>query len=182
MLESMATPAAAAAIVASSDDAIIGLTLDGIVTSWNAGAERIYGYSAQEMVGYRIHRIVPTELHEAESSRVARAGKGEGVRTSDVPRVRRDGARLVLSSSLFPVRDDRYRIASVGVIERDVTQQRAMEAQLLQAKRMELVARLAGGVAHEFNNINTAIRGLVDFVSPHVTEPGARADLEGIGQ
>lgn len=182
MLESMVSPAAAAALIGWSDDAIIGLTLEGIVTSWNAGAERMYGYTAAEMVGYRIHRLVPHELQEAERHRVERAARGDGVRAWDAPRVCRDGSRLIVSSSCFPIRDDRYRITAVGVIERDVTKDRAIEAELFEAKRMEVLARLSVGAAHEFNNINTAILGFANRLSERQTDAASRADVDGIVQ
>jgi PAS domain S-box-containing protein len=182
VIEPVVSPGTAAALIGSSDDAIVGLTLDGIVTSWNPGAERMYGFSAAEMLGYRIHRLVPLELREAEARRIERAAGGTEIRTLDAPRLCRDGNRVIVSSSCFPVRDDRYRITAVGLIERDVTRERAMEAQLLQAKRMEAVARLAGAVAQEFNNISTAILGLAKLVSERTTDTAVRTDADAIMQ
>lgn len=180
---SLPEPAATAAIIHCSDDAIIGLTLDGIITSWNPSAERLYGYTADEIVGYRLHTIVPEELWPFVQSRLTKVRRGAPHRVSDLPRLRKDGQRRVVSSGMFPVRDDRQNVASIALIERDITEERALQALLLQAKRTETVGRLAAGVAQEFNNINTAILGLVEFVEQEVCAvPGALADLREIAR
>lgn len=172
-----------AAIVESSDDAIIGLTLAGVVTSWNPAAERSYGYNAAEMIGQRLTRVVPSELHDAERRFVENVAAGGRMGNVDTSRLRRDGGRLVVSLSLFPITDAAGRTQAIAAIERDVTAQRALEAQLLQAKRTEAVGRLAGGVAQEFNNINTAILGLVEFVAQDLPpESTAQQDLNEIAK
>lgn len=174
------TPPLADALVRSSDDAIIALTLDGVVTSCNPAAERLYGVRAEEMVGRRLCEMVPDDLQDAETRRIARVVAGETQRAPNTVRMRRDGVRVVVSSSMFPVRDERQRVVSLGLMEQDVTEQLARQAGVLQAKRMDVVSRLAGGVAQEFNNINTAILGLADFIAPHVGAAEARADLDDI--
>ena len=172
-----------AAIVESSADAIIGLTLSGIVTSWNPSAERLYGYSAAEMLGERSLRIVPPELHNVEQRLIDKVAEGARIDSLDTSRLRRDGGRLIVSLSMFPITDGEQRPIAIAAIERDVTNHRALEAQLLQAKRMEAVGRLAGGVAQEFNNINTAILGFVDFVAQRLPQGDAsRSDLDAIAE
>jgi PAS domain S-box-containing protein len=173
-----------AAIVEFSDDAIIGLTLDGVVTSWNAAAERMYGYSAEEMIGQDTARIVPADVYAAEQQVfLTVADGGPRVESSDTSRVRRDGAHLVVSRSLFSIEDSDRRTIALAAIERDVTRQRSLETRTLKAKGTEAVGRLAGGVADEFNNINTTILALVEFIGQDLTEASrAREDLDEIAK
>jgi two-component system cell cycle sensor histidine kinase/response regulator CckA len=167
-----------AAIVESSEDAIVGLTLAGIITSWNPAAERLYGYSAAEMVGGSTERVTPSELHEVEHRLIARVAGGARIASLDTSRIPRTGGRLIISLSLFPIIGPDGAPIAIASIERDVTRQRALEAQLLQAKRMQAVGRLAGGVAQEFNNVNTAIIGLVDFITADLpVDSPSHADL-----
>jgi len=181
MTESITTPAAAAAIVAASEDAIVGLTPDGVVTSCNAAATRVYGFAPAELIGSSFDRVVPPELQGAERRRLEHAARGERLPAVDTARIHRDGGRVVVSSSVFPIPDAHGQVTTFGLIERDVTQQRALEAELLQAKRMETVGRLARGAAQEANNINTTILGLVDFVAARIADdPTAWRDLDEI--
>jgi two-component system cell cycle sensor histidine kinase/response regulator CckA len=172
---------ALAAIVQSSQDAIIGHSLDGTITSWNPAAERMYRCSADDVMGHPASRLVPPELHDVERRLIERVARGAVVTTVDTTRVRVDGSRLLVSLSLFPILDEAGKALALVAIERDITHLRAVEAQLQQAKRIESVGRLAGGVAQEFNNINTAILGLVEFVGA-VLPPGktGREDLDEI--
>jgi PAS domain S-box-containing protein len=94
-----------AAIVSSSSDAIIGKTLDGVVTSWNAAAERTFGYERSEMVGQSVFKLIPDELHDAEREVLARLRRGESVELSETERVRKDGKRIWISLSVSPIRD-----------------------------------------------------------------------------
>jgi two-component system cell cycle sensor histidine kinase/response regulator CckA len=170
---------ALAAIVQSSQDAIIGHSLDGTITSWNAAAERMYRCSADDVMGHPASRLVPPELHDVERRLIERMARGAVVTTVDTTRVRVDGSRLLVSLSLFPILDETGKALALVAIERDITHLRAVEAQLQQAKRIESVGRLAGGVAQEFNNINTAILGLVDSSAPcyRLAKRGAKTSM-----
>jgi PAS domain S-box-containing protein len=171
------------AIVESSDDAVIGLTLAGIVTSWNAAAHRLYGYSASEMIGQDMTCVLADELRDAERQFIADVAAGGHVGNVDTPRVRRDGERIVVSLSIFPIRDATGQPQAIATIERDVTAQRALEAQLLPAKRTEAMGRIAGGMAQELNNINTAILGLVEFIAQDLpADSSSRDDLDEIAK
>ncbi|HEX7020017.1 MAG TPA: response regulator [Gemmatimonadaceae bacterium] len=176
-------PVTAAAVVRAADDAIVTIAPDRTITSWNPGAERVYGYAAPEVVGKPLSTIVPADIRAAEEALVARALSGAHVPAFDTTRLHKQGNRLVVSVSFVPLQDDGGSIIGMASIARNVTAQRALEAQLLQVKRMETVGRLAGGIAQEFNNINTAILGLVEFVlkdlPPHSP---VRDDLEEITQ
>jgi two-component system, cell cycle sensor histidine kinase and response regulator CckA len=148
------------AVVESSDDAIVSKDLDGTIRTWNRAAERIFGYTAAEMVGDSIFRLIPPDLHDEEHGLLARIRAGEHISHYETTRVRKDGRRILVSLTLSPLFDGKGRLIGASAIKRDVTSQRAMENQLEQARRMEAVGRLAGGIAHDFNNLLTVIGGL----------------------
>jgi len=116
-----------AAIVASSDDAIVSKTLDGKVTSWNAGATRIFGYEADEMIGQSILRIIPPELREEEVEIVARLARGERIDHFDTVRVAKDGRRLNISLTVSPLRDRSGRVVGASKVARDITDRKQSE-------------------------------------------------------
>ncbi|HEY3066055.1 MAG TPA: PAS domain S-box protein [Methylomirabilota bacterium] len=111
-----------AAIVDSSDDAIVSKTLDGVVTSWNAGAERIFGWTAAEAVGRHITFIIPKERHAEENDVLARIMRGEVLDHFETVRVAKDGRLLNISLTVSPVRDSAGRIVGASKIARDVTE------------------------------------------------------------
>ncbi len=121
-----------AAIVSSSDDAIVSKTLDGTIQSWNAGAERIFGYKDDEIVGKPITTIIPKELHEEEREILASLARGERVDHFETVRVAKDGRRLDISLTVSPVRDRSGRVVGASKIARDITEhKRAEEMQQL---------------------------------------------------
>ncbi|HRE45045.1 MAG TPA: PAS domain S-box protein [Terricaulis sp.] len=121
-----------AAIVSSSDDAIVSKTLDGIITSWNAAAERIFGYSAEEMIGQPITKIIPTELLNEEAHIIAMLRRGERVEHFETVRLGKDGRRLDLSITVSPMLDNTGRIFGASKVARDISgRKRAEEVQRL---------------------------------------------------
>jgi PAS domain S-box-containing protein len=142
-----------ALIVDSSEDAIIAKDLDGIITHWNKGAERIYGYTSQEMVGKSITLLAPKDRREEIPETLARIRRGERIEYYESIRVTKDGRHLDMSISVSPIRDMDGKIVGASAIGRNVTAQKRAEEQLRQAQKMEAIGRLAGGVAHDFNNI-----------------------------
>jgi PAS domain S-box-containing protein len=133
-----------AAIVASSTDAIIGKTLEGVVTSWNAAAERIFGYTKAEMVGQSIFRLIPEELHDAERTLLAQIGRGEVVEVSEAERVTKYGQRIHISVSVSPIRDPQGRVVGCSSIKRDVTERKQAAEILKQSQeRLRLALRAA---------------------------------------
>jgi PAS domain S-box-containing protein len=116
-----------AAIVASSDDAIVSKSLDGYITTWNAGAERIFGYSAQEMVGQHITRIIPAELRSEEDDILARLQKGERIDHFETVRVAKDGRRIDVSVTISPIRDASGKPVGASKVGRDISDQKHFE-------------------------------------------------------
>jgi PAS domain S-box-containing protein len=153
-----------AAIVRFSADAIISRTLDGVVTSWNPAAERLFGWSAEEAIGRSISFLVPPDQFDAEARCTKRLRRGECVEQIETVRVRKDGTRIDVAITLSPLWDRAGLVVGVSNIARDLTEKRLLEQQYRQAQRMETVGQLAGGVAHDFNNLLTVISGCTDLL------------------
>ena len=116
-----------AAIVSSSNDAIIGKTLDGIITSWNAGATRMYGYTAEEMLGRSVTVLMPEEIRDQEEAILARLRRGERIEHFDTVRLTRDGRRIDVSLAISPVRDGSGRIVGASKVARDISERKRAE-------------------------------------------------------
>jgi PAS domain S-box-containing protein len=182
-----------AAIVASSDDAIVGKTLTGIITSWNEGARRIFGYTADEMIGQPIQRIMPEDRVEDMSRILAKIRAGERVEHFETERVRKNGERIQVSLTVSPIRDASGRIVGASKIARDVTERRRAEsalaayaldnARLYEAERQaraeaEAASRakddLLSIVSHELRTPLTSILGWVTLLRQ------GRLDADGV--
>ena len=150
-----------AAIVESSDDAIVSKDLNGIVSSWNSGAERMFGYRAQEMIGKPITTIIPPELHADERRILETIARGERIEHFETARVTRTGERIEVSLTISPIKDETGKIVGAAKIARDITQQKKAERALHTSERLAAVGRLAATVAHEINNPLAAVMNLV---------------------
>jgi two-component system, chemotaxis family, CheB/CheR fusion protein len=123
-----------AAIVASSDDAIVSKTLDGLIQSWNAGAERIFGYEESEVIGRPITIIIPPELQEEERRILDLVRHGERVDHFDTIRLTKDGRRIAISLTVSPVRDSRGTIVGASKVARDISERKAAEQALRESE------------------------------------------------
>lgn len=150
-----------AAIVESSDDAIISKDLNGIVTSWNAGAQRMFGYKQEEIVGQSIIKIIPEELHDEETRILATLRRGERIDHFETVRVTKSGERIEVSLTISPIKDQTGKVIGVAKIARDITQRKKTEQALRTTERLASVGRLAATVAHEINNPLEAVTNLV---------------------
>jgi PAS domain S-box-containing protein len=184
------TRALLAAIVQSSNDAIISRSVEGTITSWNPTADRLFGYSAEEALGSPITIIVPPDRIDEARALLARVTSGERIEDFETIRRRKDGAEVAVSISIAPVFDTSGKVIGVSNTVRDLRAfRRAEEAvrraedQLRQAQKMEAVGRLAGGVAHDFNNILSVILSYSEMILAEMT-PGEPigADIEEIRQ
>ncbi len=167
-----------AAIVESSEDAILSKTLEGTVLTWNAAAQRMYGYSAADMIGKSIYTLVPDRLQQEERAILERVRRGEHVQHYETMRRRRDGTEIAVSLTLSPLRDASGAIIAASSIQRDITEQKRSEETLRQAAKMEAIGVLAGGLAHDFNNQLYAVSGFAHFIGRDPgLGPAARQDL-----
>lgn len=150
-----------AAIVESSDDAIVSKDLNGIVTSWNPAAERIFGYTAEEMIGRSIRTIIPPELQADEDRILATIARGERIEHFETVRVAKSGEPIDVSLTVSPVKDEAGHVVGAAKITRDITEHKKTERALHTTERLAAVGRLAATVAHEINNPLEALTNVV---------------------
>ena len=124
-----------AAIVDSSDDAIVSKTLEGVITSWNAGAERLFGYTAKEAIGRHISMIIPLDRRDEETSIIARLSQGERIDHFDTIRLRKDGSKLETSLTISPLRDASGKIIGASKIARDIGGRKRIERELHESEQ-----------------------------------------------
>jgi PAS domain S-box-containing protein len=137
MLEAPDYATRLAAIVECSDDAIISKDVDGVITSWNAGAEQLFGYSAEEAIGQPVTIIIPPDRLDEEASILARIRQGERVRHYETVRRRKDGATLDVWLAVSPIRNAKGEVIGASKIARDITdRRRAQERQILLLREM----------------------------------------------
>jgi PAS domain S-box-containing protein len=170
-----------ALIVDSSQDAIIGKNLDGIITHWNKGAEGIYGYAAEEVIGKPITLLAPPDRQDEIPKMLESIRKGQPIEHFETLRVTKDGHHLNISLSISPIRDATGGIVGASTIARNTTAQKKAEEQLRQSQKMEAVGRLAGGIAHDFNNILGIISACAELLRAHISgEPAAQELLDHV--
>ncbi len=150
-----------AAVVESSDDAIITKDLNGIITSWNAGAERIFGWTAAEAVGKSILLIIPPELHPDETMILGKLVRGERIDHFETVRVTKSGERRELALTISPVRDETGRVIGASKIARDITSRKRAEEALRMSEKLASAGRMAATIAHEINNPLEAVINLI---------------------
>jgi PAS domain S-box-containing protein len=176
------------AIIDSSHDAIIGKELDGSITSWNKGAESLYGYTEEEMLGRNVSVITPENLRMELADILARIGKGERIEHHETQRVAKDGTVLDISITISPIRDATGALVGASAIGRNISERMELErdrslleGRLRQSERLESLGQLAGGIAHDFNNLLAVILNYSEFVKRELDDKErALADLDEI--
>lgn len=163
-----------AAIVENTDDAIISKTLNGIITSWNAGAEKIYGYSAEEAIGKHISILIPPE-HAGDIGHILeRVGNGDLIRHYETTRIRKDGSKILVSITISPVKDADGRIMGASTIARDISEQkRAADALLHANKKLNLLSSIT---RHDINNQLMALSTFLELSGDCLHEPDQLAE------
>jgi len=155
-----------AAIVESSNDAIMSRALDLTILTWNAGAGRLFGWTAEEAIGRPISMLIPPDREEEIARNITRLQAGLPLTAYDTVRLTKDGRRIEVSVTQSPIKDGHGEMTGVSIIFRDITERRRaeearreLEVQLREAQKLEAIGTLAGGIAHDFNNILGAIIG-----------------------
>jgi PAS domain S-box-containing protein len=155
-----------AAIVDSADDAIASKDLNGIVQSWNEGAHRMFGYTAEEMIGQPILRLIPEELHYEEDEILRKLRAGERIEHYETTRQRKDGSRIDVSITISPIRDGAGRVVAASKIARDISDRKRIERLLIQSEKLAATGRMAATIAHEINNPLESVMNLI-FLARH---------------
>jgi PAS domain S-box-containing protein len=172
-----------AAIVEYSEDAIVSMSVDCIIISWNRGAERQYGYTAEEIIGCSLSVLFPPHHYPEYLRILANVRQGKPVAACDTVRQRKDGTLINTSVNIFPIEVRNRELVGVSKISRDLTAIKRLETQFIAAQKMEVVGQLAAGMAHDFNNLLSVIRGCSDLMLATLgADAPLRKDVETIRQ
>jgi PAS domain S-box-containing protein len=177
-----------AAIVQSSDDAIISKTLTGIIVSWNEAAERIFGFSANEMIGESITKLIPQDRLDEEPEILQRLKKGERIDHFETERVRKDGGKINVSLTISPVKDSNENIIGVSKIARDITKQKKAEeitaklASIVECSDDAIISKTLNGIITSWNHAAEKLFGYTEeeMIGQSITRiiPSDRLDEE----
>lgn len=166
-----------AALLDQAQDAILVRDLDQKILFWNKGAEKIYGWAAVEAVGKNAKELLFKES-SAQFDEARRVVLRDGEWQGEIRQTRRDGAEIIVESRWTLVRDEKGQPNSILVINTDVTEKKRMESQFLRAQRMESIGTLAGGIAHDLNNVLSPILMAIDMLQLKATDDGSRKWLD----
>jgi PAS domain S-box-containing protein len=169
-----------AAITEYSGDIVVSFTVDGNIISWNLGAERHYGYTTEEVLGRPISLLFPPDHYQEYLQMMQKVRNGEPVASHETIRRRKDGTLIHLSVAIFPIEARDGEIVGASKISHDISRIKKLEAQYIEAQKMEAIGQLAGGVAHDFNNMLFVILGhsdllMQDLGPDHPSQKDARA-------
>jgi PAS domain S-box-containing protein len=166
-----------AAIVDSSQDVILSKDLDGIIMSWNAAANRLFGYTPEEMIGQSILKLIPEDLRSEEKRIIESIRAGKRVEHFDTLRLTKDGRLVEVSLTVSPIKDDRGHVIGASKILRDVSDRKLIERSLLQAEKIAATGRMAATIAHEINNPLESIMNLLYLLRSKITDDDGRKYL-----
>jgi PAS domain S-box-containing protein len=166
-----------AAIVDSSEDVILSKDLNGIVTSWNAAASRVFGYTAEEMIGQSILKLIPEHLHADEKRIIESIRAGRRVEHFDTARLVKDGRLIDVSLTVSPIKDEQGKVIGASKILRDVSDRKRIEQSLVQAEKIAATGRMAATIAHEINNPLEAVVNLLYLLRAKVSDEDGRRYL-----
>ncbi len=168
-----------AAIIDSSEDAIIAKDMNGIVLRWNASAERIFGYSAAEIIGQSIKLLIPEDRQHEEDEILSRIQSGHQVDHIETIRRRKNGQFIHVSLTISPILDRAGKMVGAAKIVRNISDRKNMENRLSESRKMEAIGQVTGGVAHDFNNLLSIVIGNLDLLERQIADnPAALKRLE----
>jgi PAS domain S-box-containing protein len=168
-----------AALLDKAQDAILVRDLEGKILFWNKGAERLYGWTTQEALGRNIGELLYDRSSRFKDANDLAISRGEW--QGEIEQVARDGREMIVEARWTLIRDQEGRPKSILAINTDVTEKKKIEAQFMRAQRMESIGTLAGGIAHDLNNILAPIMMAIDILKGMVDQPQSREILETIG-
>jgi PAS domain S-box-containing protein len=166
-----------AAIVECSDDAIISKTLDGIIISWNQGAERLYGYAAEEIIGQPIFVLFTPDHYQEYLQIMEKVRKGERIAAFETVRRKKDGTTINVSVAIAPIEIKNGELVGSSNCSHDITRVKQLEEQFRQSQKLEAIGRLAGGVAHDFNNLLTVMYGYTQLLLDRLPPGDSQEDM-----
>ncbi len=167
------------AIVESSDDAIIGKNLEGVITSWNSGAEKLYGYTTAEVLGRPVSLLVPDNHRDEMPEILQRLSRGEHIEHFESIRKRKDGKLVNISLNVSPIHDHAGKVVGASTIARDITEHKRAEEALLRSEKLASVGRMAATIAHEINNpLEAVVNSLYLALQDRGLPPQAREYLK----
>ena len=169
-----------AAIVESSEDVILSKDLNGIIRSWNAAATRLFGYSADEMIGKSILTLIPEDLHSDEKIIMENIRAGRAVEHFETVRRTKSGQLLDVSLTVSPIRDKHGRVVGASKILRDVSSRKRIEKALVQAEKIAATGRMAATIAHEINNPLEAVMNLMYLLRPMIADPAGISYFQSV--
>jgi PAS domain S-box-containing protein len=175
-----------ATLVEYSADAIVSRTAEGIVTSWNPGAERLYGYSAEEMLGRTLDSLVPPERQPEQLELIGRALRGESIIGFETERLTKDGRRIDVSITVSPIFDDAGRVRELATFARDISLSKDAQRALVRAyeelqQATELKSQIVAIASHEFRTPLTSIVGFATTLIRHWQQLSEEDRLEYLG-
>lgn len=153
-----------ASIVESTGDGIIGMTTDGTVMYWNQGAERVYGYKQEEIVGKSISTIFHKDRQDELIEIFEKVLRAEKVSLLETERRHKDGRMIEVSLTVSPITDDQGKIVGISTILRDISAHKQMERELARLDRLNLIGEMAAGISHEVRNPMTTVRGFLQLL------------------
>jgi PAS domain S-box-containing protein len=153
-----------AAIVESADDAIIGKDLNGIITSWNAGARRLFGYEEEEIIGQSILHLIPENLRYEEDEILRKIRAGEKIEHYETKRVSKGGETREVAVSISPIRNIKGEVVGASKIVRDISDRKKVERMAVEADKIATTGRMAAAIAHEINNPLASVLNLIFLV------------------
>ena len=170
--ESNASRLRLAAIIDSAEDAIISKDLNSVVRSWNDGATRVFGYSAEEMLDQPILRIIPEELQYEEAEILKKVRAGERIHHFETKRRKKSGDTFEVSVTISPIRDESGEVIGASKIAREITDMKRVERLLVQSEKLAATGRMAATMAHEINNPLESLMNLI-FLARGESVPGS---------
>jgi PAS domain S-box-containing protein len=166
-----------AAIIESSEDVIVSKDLNGIITSWNDAATRVFGYSREEMIGTSILKLIPENLHSDEARILESIRAGRRIEHFETVRRTKDGSLIDVSLTVSPIKDEEGRVIGASKILRDVSSRKLLEQNLVRAEKIAATARMAATIAHEVNNPLEAVMNLLYLLREKVKDDEGRGFL-----